>query len=167
MATDRAILPESDPQAAIEAATAGDHPGSEGGLDVVRIDIGTRTAIFRPRGPDGVPCGPETATPWSEVQPRSDEDSLKFWTMLVDDLMRILKEERKLPGFVKEHEVTMGDDSAGSPVLYVTILVAPKPRYSLVTIAYWNGFSKRFQKWLLGFRLKRTPYVQIAEKQVS
>jgi len=156
MATNRAVLPERGPQIAT--------PGHYGDLEVVRVDLKTRTASFQVRTAGGL-AGPETIAPLSTIRPLSEEDSGKFWKMLVDDLIRILKEEGKFPAFVKGYEVTTGNDSTGDPALYITILVAPQRQYSAQTVSAWNQFSNLFLDRLMGLRLQRYPYVEIGEKR--
>jgi hypothetical protein len=155
MATNRASLPERRPQIAT--------PGHYGDLEVVRVDVKARKAAFQVRNTGGFPV-PETVAPLSMIRPLSEEDTLKFWRMLVDDLMRVLKEEGKLPPFVKGYEVTTGEDSTGDPALYVKIRVSPtrKPASS-VTVSRWNEFLNLVQESLMQLRLQRWPYVQLGE----
>jgi hypothetical protein len=101
------------------------------------------------------------------IRPLSEEDSGKFWKMLVDDLMRVLKAEGKFPAFVKGYEVTTGEDSTGDPALYITILVSPERKYSQETVSQWNSFSNLLLDRLIGLRLQRYPYVQMGEKRKS
>jgi hypothetical protein len=155
MATNRAALSEKRPRIAT--------PGNYGDLEVVRVDVKSRTAVFQVKNAGGIPV-PETTAPLSMISPLTEEDSVKFWSMLVDDLMQVLKNERKLPAFVKGHEVTTGEDSTGDPALYVKVLVEP-PRRSAgeATVSRWNEFSNLVQDRLMQLRLKRWPYVQLGE----
>jgi hypothetical protein len=95
----------------------------------------------------------------------SGEDTRRFWEMLVEDLVHILKEQGKFPSFVKGYEVVTGEDSTDDPALYVRILVSPQQKYSHATVSQWNAFSSLLQDRLLGLRLQRYPYVQVGEKK--
>jgi hypothetical protein len=98
------------------------------------------------------------------VQPDSDEDTQKFWKMLVDDLFRVLKSKGELPDFVKDHEVSIDSDSTGEPALYVKILI--KPAHGVAdnaTVDRWNDFVHLVQDRLMRLRLKRLPYVRVGE----
>lgn len=158
MATNRAALSASSFQAAVQ--------GHHGNLEVVRVDTTRWEATFRVRTGGGV-SGPEFTTRLSMVRPLSDEDTDRFWKMLVDDLMLVLKEEGKCPAFVKGYDVTTGEDSTGDPALYVTILVRPEPQYSKATVSSWNAFSSLVHDRLMGLRLQRYPYIRIGEKRRS
>ncbi len=158
MATNRAAISERGLQAAVQ--------GHHGNLEVVRVDTTRWEATFRVRAAGRV-FGPEFTTRLSMVRPLSEEDTDKFWKMLVDDLMRALKEEGSLPSFVKGYEVTTGEDSTGDPALYVTILVSPERQYSKATVSSWNIFSSLVHDRLMGLRLQRYPYVRIGEKRRS
>ena len=155
MATDRAILPDKGPQVAIR--------NQHGDLEVVRVDVTNWEAVFRVRSADGL-IGPEFTTRLSMVQPLSDEDTSLFWKMLVDDLVRVLKEKRQYPDFVKGYEVTTDNDSTGEPALYVKILV--KPAHGAAddaTVSRWNEFVDLVQDSLVRLRLQRWPYVELGE----
>jgi hypothetical protein len=156
MASNRAVLPDKRPQIAT--------PGHFGDLEVIRVDIMARTATFQVRG-NGVLSIPETTAPLSMIRPLTEEDSSKFWNMLVDDLMRVLREEGHYPAFVKGYEVETGEDSTGDPALYITILVSPEQKYSQATVSRWNRFSNLLLDRLIGLRLQRYPYVRIGEKR--
>ena len=156
MATNRAVLSERGPQITT--------PGHYGELEVVRVDLNTRTASFQVRTAGGV-AGRETNAPLSMILPLSEEDTGKFWKLLVDDLMRILKDEGQYPAFVKGYEVKTGEDSTGDPALYITILVSPERQYSPQTVSRWNQFSNLLLDRLIGLRLQRYPYVQIGERR--
>jgi hypothetical protein len=158
MATNRAVLPENGPQIAIQ--------GHYGDLEVVSVDVTKWEAVFRARTASG-PFGPEFTTRLSMIRPLSEEDTGKFWKMLVDDLMRVLKAEGKFPAFVKGYDVTTGEDSTGDPALYITILVSPERKYSQETVSRWNSFSNLLLDRLIGLRLQRYPYVQMGEKRRS
>ena len=112
----------------------------------------------------GLPI-PETTAPLSMIRPLSEEDSSKFWKMLVEDLMRVLREEGNYPTFVKGYEVETSEDSTGDPALYITILVSPEQRYSQATVSHWNNFSNLPLDRLSGLRLQRYPYVRAGEKR--
>ncbi|MGD0629190.1 MAG: hypothetical protein ABR987_07550 [Terracidiphilus sp.] len=156
MASNRAVLPDKRPQIAT--------PGHFGDLEVIRVDIMARTATFQVRG-NGVLSTPETTAPLSMIRPLTEEDSSKFWNMLVDDLMRVLRVEGHYPAFVKGYEVETGEDSTGDPALYITILVSPEQKYSQATVSRWNRFSNLLLDRLIGLRLQRYPYVRIGEKR--
>lgn len=156
MATNREVLADTGSPIAT--------PGHYGDLEVVRVDLRTRTATFKVRTHGGI-TGPETVTPLSLIRPLSEEDSSKFWQMLVDDLMCILKEEGQFPAFVKGYQAATGEDSTGDPAFYITILVAPEQKYSPETVFRWNRFSNLLLDRLIGLRLQRYPYVHIGEKR--
>jgi len=155
MASNRAALSEKGPQVAVQ--------GNSGNLEVVSVDTSKWEAKFRAR--TGVKAfGPEFTTRLSMVSPLSQEDTDKFWKRLVDDLMRVLKEEGTYPAFVKGYEVTTGEDSTGDPALYVTILVSPERQYSKATVSGWSSFSSLVHDRLMRLHLQRYPYVRIDEK---
>jgi hypothetical protein len=154
MATNREVLQDGHPQIATR--------GHYGDLEVVRVDVKARTAVFRIINSGGLPV-PETTAPLNMIRPLTQEDSGKLWKMLVDDLMLVLKQEGQYPTFIKGYEVTTGEDSTGEPAFYIKILVAPEQKYSPATISRWNSFSNLLQDRLIGLRLQRYPYVQIGE----
>lgn len=156
MATNRAELAEAGPQITTT--------GHFGDLEVVRVDLNSRTATFKVKTREGL-GDPETTAPLSLIRPLSEEDTGKFWRMLVDDLMRILKEEGQFPSFVKDYQVVTGEDSTGDPALYITILVAPERKYSEQTVSGWNQFSNLLLDRLNALRLQRYPYVRMGEKR--
>lgn len=155
MSSDRATLSEKGPQVTVQ--------GNFGGLEVVSVDTSKWEAKFRVRTPDGL-FGPEFTTRLSMVRPLSDEDTDKFWKMLVDDLMRALRKDGKYPAFIKGYEVSTGEDSTGDPALYVEVLVAPRREYSAKTVDAWRSFLDLVHSRLLRLRLQRYPYVRIGEK---
>jgi hypothetical protein len=137
--------------------------GHFGALEAVRVDVLSRTATFRVRTADG-PVGPETVAPLSTVRPLSEEDSTQFWQLLVDDLVRILREKGEVPDFVKGYHVTTGEDSTGDPTLYVDVLLEPSRRLaSDATVARWNSFTSLLGEALHQLRLQRWPHVQVRE----
>jgi hypothetical protein len=137
--------------------------GNYGALEVVRVDVTNWEAVFRVRSADGL-IGPEFTTRLSMVQPLSDEDTNRFWKMLVDDLVRVLKEKGQYPDFVKGYEVTTDNDSTGEPGLYVKILVKPARGVTNdATVAKWNDFVNLVQDSLVRLRLQRWPYVELGE----
>jgi hypothetical protein len=160
MAASRAVLPDRGPHIAT--------PGHFGDIEIVRVDLKTRTATFRVRAVNGL-TGPDTRVPLSMVRLPSEEDAGRFWKMLVDDLFRSLEENGQLPEFVKGYEVTTGEDSTGEPALYVKILVKPAHSpASDATVSRWNEFSNLVQDTLMQLRLQpelrpRWPYVQLGE----
>jgi hypothetical protein len=98
------------------------------------------------------------------VRPLSEEDTTRFWTMLVDDLFQALKENGGFPEFVKGYEVTTGEDSTGDPSLYVKVLVEPsRSPVRDATVSRWNAFANLVQENLIQLRLQRSPYVQLGE----
>jgi hypothetical protein len=155
MSTNRAALGDKGPQVAVQ--------GNFGDLEVVSVDTSRWEAKFRARTANGV-FGPEFTTRLSMIRPLSDEDTGKFWKMLVDDLMRALKEEGKYPPFVKGYEVSTGEDSTGDPALYVDVLIAPRREYPAKTVDSWRSFLDLVHSRLLSLRLQRYPYVRIGEK---
>lgn len=155
MATNRAVLPDRGPRVAINR-----HYGD---LEVVRVDVTKWEAVFRVRSDDGL-TGPEFTTRLSMIQPQSDEDSGLFWKMLVEDVVRVIKEKGECPDFVKGYEVTTDEDSTGEPALYVKILV--KPTQGIAddeTVSKWNEFVNLVQDSLMRLRLQRWPYVRLGE----
>jgi hypothetical protein len=156
MASNRAILSEKGPQVSI--------PRHFGNLEVVRVDVTNWEAEFQVRSADGSLIGPKTATRISAVNPDTDEDTIKFWEMLVDDLFRVLKEKGALPEFVKGREVSIDYDSTGEPALYVKILIKPAHgEADNATVDRWNDFAHLVQDRLIQLRLRRLPYVQLGE----
>jgi hypothetical protein len=127
---------------------------------VIRIDVRARTATFQVKNTNY-----EETVPLSTIRPLTEEDTGKFWNMLVDDLMRVLRVEGYYPAFVKGYEVETGEDSTGDPALYITILVSPEQKYSQATVSRWNSFSNVLLDRLIGLRLQRYPYVRIGEKR--
>ena len=156
MSTNRSVLTDKGP-----LITNAVHYGD---LEVVRVDVRTRTVVFQVRTPGG-PSGPETTAPLSMIRPSSEEDTGKLWKMMVDDLMRVFREVGKYPTFVKGYEVTTGEDSTGDPALYITILVAPERQYSPQTVSRWNRFSNLLLDRLIALHLQRYPYVRVGEKR--
>lgn len=157
MATNRSILPERGPQVAVA--------GHFGPLEVVEVDTKKWEAGFQCSGA-GAPFGPTETAPLSAIDPLSEEDSEKFWKMLVSDLMAKLQEEHALPAFVKDWDVTTGIDSTGEPAVYVKILVAPRSDYSPAMVAQWQEFSTLLQQRLTPLRfMKRYLYIQFGEKR--
>jgi hypothetical protein len=152
MASNRAVLKEKRPQIATQ--------GHYGDLEVIRIDVRARTATFQVKNTNY-----EETVPLSTIRPLTEEDTGKFWNMLVDDLMRVLRVEGYYPAFVKGYEVETGEDSTGDPALYITILVSPEQKYSQATVSRWNSFSNVLLDRLIGLRLQRYPYVRIGEKR--
>jgi hypothetical protein len=156
MASNRAILPERGPQVSV--------PGHSGNLEVVRVDVSNWDAEFQVRSPDGSLIGPKTLTRLSAVLPDSDEDTIKFWKMLVDDLFRVLKQNGELPEFVRDKEVSIDSDSTGEPALYVKVLIMPaRGDADDATVDRWNDFAHLVQDRLMRLRLRRLPYVQLGE----
>jgi hypothetical protein len=152
MASNRAVLKEKRPQIATQ--------GHYGDLEVIRIDVRARTATFQVKNTNY-----EETVPLSTIRPLTEEDTGKFWNMLVDDLMRVLRVEGYYPAFVKGYEVETGEDSTGDPALYITIFVSPEQKYSQATVSRWNSFSNVLLDRLIGLRLQRYPYVRIGEKR--
>jgi hypothetical protein len=152
MASNRAVLKEKRPQIATQ--------GHYGDLEVIRVDVRARTATFQVKNTNY-----EETVPLSTIRPLTEEDTGKFWNMLVDDLMRVLRVEGYYPAFVKGYEVETGEDSTGDPALYITILVSPEQKYSQATVSRWNSFSNVLLDRLIGLRLQRYPYVRIGEKR--
>ncbi|MGD0481353.1 MAG: hypothetical protein ABSA42_14355 [Terracidiphilus sp.] len=155
MSTNKAALYDKGPQVAVQ--------GNFGDLEIVSVDTSRWEAKFRARTASGT-FGPEFTTRLSMIRPLSDEDTGKFWKMLVDNLMRVLKEEGKYPSFVKGYEVTTGEDSTGDPALYVEILVSPQREYAAKTVDSWRNFLDLVHSRLLSLRLQRYPYVRVGEK---
>jgi hypothetical protein len=156
MASNRAVLPDRGPQVSV--------PRNFGDLEVVRVDVTNWEAEFQVRSADGSLVGPKFVTRLSMVQPDSDEDTRKFWKMLVDDLFRVLKTKGDLPDFVKDHEVFIDSDSTGEPALYVKILIKPaRGEADNATVDRWNDFVHLVQDRLVQLRLRRLPYVQLGE----
>jgi hypothetical protein len=156
MASNRAILEHRGPQAAI--------PGHFGNLEVVRVDVTNLEAEFQVRSPDGSLVGPRTATRLSAVFPDSDEDTIEFWKMLVDDLFRVLRQNEEVPDFVKDYAVWIDEDSTGEPALYVRILIKPAHgKADNATVDRWVEFVHLVQDRLMRLRLRRLPYVQVGE----
>jgi hypothetical protein len=140
-----------------------DTRGHSGGLEIVRVDLSARIAEFRVRSADGLSFS-VTAVPLSMVRPLSEEDTNRFWIMLVDDLFRSLKDAGKYPEFVKGFEVNAGEDSTGDPAVYVRILVdSPRKPANDATVSRWNEFANTVQDALIQLRLQRSPYVQLGE----
>jgi hypothetical protein len=156
MVATRAIVTDGLPRAAIR--------GHYGRLEVTRVNVTTWEAFFRARTPDGH-FGPEFSTRLSLVEPLSDEDTLAFWKMLVDDLFRVLGEKGEIPGFVQGKEVQIGEDSTGSPSLFLTILVPPAAKYSFDAVSEWVQFSNLLQSHLLNLQLKRYPYIRVKARR--
>ena len=152
MASNRAVLKEKRPQIATQ--------GHYGDLEVIRVDVRARTATFQVKNTNY-----EETVPLSTIRPLTEEDTGKFWNMLVDDLMRVLRVEGYYPAFVKGYEVETGEDSTGDPALYITILVSPEQKYSQATVSRWNSFSNILLDRLLRLRLQRYPYVRVGEKR--
>ena len=156
MASNRAIQPDRGPQVAI--------PRNFGDLEVVRVDVMNREAEFQVRSADGSIVGPKFTTRLSMVRPNSEEDTKKFWKLLVDDLFRVLKQDGELPEFVKDYEVSIDEDSTGDPALYVKILIKPaRGEADNATVDRWNDFVHLVQDRLIRLRLARLPYVQLGE----
>jgi hypothetical protein len=156
MASNRAILAEKGPQVSIA--------GHFGNLEVVRVDVTNWEAEFQVRSADGKLIGPKTPTRISAVFPDTDEDTLKFWEMLVDDLFGVLKEKGQFPEFVKGREVSIDTDSTGEPALYIKILIkSARGEADNSTVDRWNDFAHLVQDRLMQLRLRRLPYVQLGE----
>jgi hypothetical protein len=155
MASNRAVLSDRGPQFSI--------PRHFGELEVVRVDVTKWEAEFQVRSADGN-LGPKTLTRLSAIYPNTDEDTLKFWRMLVDDLFRVLKTRGELPDFVKDYEVSIDNDSTDEPALYVKILIKPAwGRADNATVDRWNDFVHLVQDRLMKLGLKRLPYVRVGE----
>lgn len=155
MASNRATLERKGPRVAIR--------GHFGNLEVVRVDITNWEAVFRVRSADGL-VGPEFTLRLSMISPNSDEDTIEFWRMLVEDLFRVLKQNGQLPEFVKDKEVSIDSDSTGEPALYVKILIKPaRGEADNATVDRWNDFVDLVQDGLIRLRLRRLPYVQLGE----
>jgi hypothetical protein len=158
MASNRAVFAGRGPQVSI-ARHFGD-------LEVVRVDVTNWEAEFQVRSDDGSLVGPKTLTRLSAVFPDTDEDTKKFWEMLVDDLFRVLKQNAELPEFVKGYEVSIDSDSTGEPALYVKILIKPAHgEADNATVDRWIDFSHLVQDRLMHLRLRRLPYVQLGERR--
>jgi hypothetical protein len=156
MASNRSVLASKGPQVSI--------PRHFGNLEVVRVDVTNWEAEFQVRAADGTLVGPKTLTRLSAVHPDSDEDTIKFWEMLVDDLFDVLKNNGELPEFVKGREVSIDSDSTGDPALYVKVLVKPaRGEADDATVDRWNNFVHLVQDRLMRLRLRRLPYVQLGE----
>lgn len=156
MASNRAAFPERGPQVSI--------PRNFGNLEVVRVDVTNWEAEFQVRSADGTLVGPKTQTPLSAVFPDSDEDTIKFWRMLVDDLFRVLKQNAEMPDFVKGYAVSIDNDSTGEPALYVKLLIKPaRGDADDATVDRWNDFAHLVQGRLMRLRLRRLPYVQLGD----
>ena len=156
MPSNRATLERRGPQVAI--------PGHFGDLEVVRVDVTNWEAEFQVRSADGSLVGPKTQTRLSAVYPDTDEDTIKFWRMLVDDLFRVLKQNAEVPDFVKDYAVSIDEDSTGEPALYVRILIkAARGKADNATVDRWNDFVHLVQDRLMRLRLRRLPYVQLGE----
>jgi hypothetical protein len=156
MASNRAVLSDRGPQVSVS--------GHFGNLEVVRVDVTNWGAEFQVRSADGSLTGPKTSTRLSMIRPDSEEDTIKFWKMLVDDLFRVLRENSEVPDFVKDYEVTRDNDSTGDPALYVKILV--KPARGLAddaTVDRWNDFVHLVEDRLMRLGLQRRPYVRLGE----
>jgi hypothetical protein len=152
MASNRAVLKERHPQITAQ--------GHYGNLEIIRVEVEARQATFRIKNTNY-----EETVPLSTIRPLTDEDTSKFWTMLVDDIMRVLRSEGEYPAFVKGYEVNIGEDSTGDPALYITVLVSPEQKYSQATVSRWNDFSNNLLDRLRGLRLQRYPYVRVGEKR--
>jgi hypothetical protein len=155
MASNRALLADRGPQVSI--------PHHFGDLEVVRVDVTNWEAEFQVRAADGS-LGPKTQTRLSAIHPNSNEDTIKFWRMLVEDLFRVLKHKGELPEFVRGYEVSIDSDSTGEPALYVKILIKPaRGEADNATVDRWNDLVHLVQDRLIGLRLRRLPYVQLGE----
>jgi len=156
MATHKAVLPGPSENDGIEAFL--------GRRELAGVDVKTRMAIFHVRSSDGSgPDGPDFRVPISSILPDREDDSLEFWRLLVDDVMRHLQAESKVPDFVKDYEVSVDEDSTGEPALYVRVLVAPKNKYSEGEVERWLDFTNLLQDLLLALHIQRYPYVQVGE----
>ena len=156
MASNRAVLAEKGPLVSI--------PGHFGDLEVVSVNVANWEAEFQVRSADGELIGPKTPTRISAVYPNSDEDTLRFWEKLVDDLFRVLKQKGEYPEFVKGREVSIDSDSTGEPALYIKILIkSARGGANNATVDRWNDFAHLVQDRLMQLRLRRLPYVQLGE----
>jgi hypothetical protein len=156
MASNRAVLADRGPQVSV--------PGHFGNLEAVRVDVSKWEAEFQVRSADGSVIGPKFSTRLSMIRPDGEEDTIKFWKMLVDDLFRVLKENGELPDFVKDKEVSIDNDSTGEPALYVKILIKPaRGKADNATVDRWNDFIHLVQDRLMRLRLGRLPYVRLGE----
>jgi hypothetical protein len=123
------------------------------------VDLATRMAKFRSASPDGA-FGPETSLPLSMISPLSQEDAHRFWQMLINELIKELRDEGALPKFYNSFSIATGEDSTGDPAVYVKLFVdSPKGLARDSTVARWNEFSRLVQSRLLQLRLARQPYV--------